>query len=135
MKNLMFIFMALLAFGLGSCNSEAPAASVNDAIEVTTRGQKAEEKADNFTAGKWEDQNTFVNLKLDGSFEASFDGETTIVGSWTLSDDEKQLSLKAEESLEGKGSVFAKTYEVVEATPDLLKVKDEEGYELAFKAA
>ncbi|AFC24634.1 lipocalin family protein [Saprospira grandis] len=135
MKNLMFLFVALLAFGLGSCNTEAPAASVNDAMEVTTRGQKAEDKVENFTAGKWEDQNTFVNLKLDGSFEASFDGETTIVGNWTLSDDEKQLSLKAEESLEGKGSVFAKTYEVLEITPETLKVKDEDGYELAFKAA
>jgi len=131
----MFLFVALLAFGLGSCNTEAPAASVNDAMEVTTRGQKSEDKVENFTAGKWEDQNTFVNLKLDGSFEASFDGETTIVGNWTLSDDEKQLSLKAEESLEGKGSVFAKTYEVLEITPETLKVKDEEGYELAFKAA
>lgn len=131
----MFLFVALLAFGLGSCNTEAPAASVNDAMEVTTRGQKAEDKVENFTAGKWEDQNTFVNLKLDGSFEASFDGETTIVGNWTLSDDEKQLSLKAEESLEGKGSVFAKTYEVLEITPETLKVKDEDGYELAFKAA
>lgn len=131
----MFLFVALLAFGLGSCNTEAPAASVNDAMEVTTRGQQAEDKVENFTAGKWEDQNTFVNLKLDGSFEASFDGETTIVGNWTLSDDEKQLLLKAEESLEGKGSVFAKTYEVLEITPETLKVKDEEGYELAFKAA
>ncbi|WCL82864.1 lipocalin family protein [Saprospira sp. CCB-QB6] len=135
MKNLMFLFMAVLAFGLGSCNSEAPAALVEQGLEVTTRGQQAEEKAENFTAGKWEDQNTFVNLKLDGTFEASFDGETTIVGSWILSDDEKQLSLKAEESLEGKGSVFAKTYEVLEITPESLKVKDDEGQELAFKAA
>jgi len=126
--------MAILALGLGSCNSEMPAARVDEAVEVTTRGQSAEE-VETFTAGKWQNQNTYVNLKLDGTFEASFDGETTIVGSWTLSDDEKQLSLKAEESLEGKGSVFAKTYKVLEITAASLKVKDDEGQELAFKAA
>lgn len=44
-------------------------------------------------AHRWEAREGYLDLKLDGTFEGSLDGETIYYGLWTLEDDEKTMLL------------------------------------------
>jgi hypothetical protein len=134
MKTRSFLFvLALMVFAAVSCTTE----STTKKTEVTldTRGVQAEEDAPaSFVTGTWKNGDTWVNLKIDGTFEGSFDGGDVIVGKWNLSDDEKVLKLAEEKGTEGKGQSFAQSYNVLELSDAVMRVEDTEGNILDLKA-
>lgn len=133
MKTRSFLFiLALMVFAAVSCTTET-----NKQTEVTldTRGAQAEDDAtEGYVTGTWKNGDTWVNLKIDGSFEGSFNGSDVIVGKWSLSDDEKNLKLAEEKGHEGKGQSFAKSYTVLELSDAAMRVEDADGNLLDLKA-
>lgn len=125
--------LALMVFAAVSCTTETT--DKNTEVTLDTRGAQAEEEAPaSFVTGTWKNGNTWVNLKIDGSFEGSFDGADVIVGKWSLSDDEKTLKLAEEKGHEGKGHSFAKSYTVLELSDAVMRVEDADGTVLDLKA-
>lgn len=77
---------------------------------------------------------TYLNLKLDGTFEGTLDANSLSVGKWTISDDGKTLTLTAEQSTEGKGNSAPIIYTVISISEHILKVIDAAGKEIEFTA-
>lgn len=77
---------------------------------------------------------SYLNLKLDGTFEGTLDAGSLSVGKWTISDDGKTLTLTAEQSAEGKGANAPVVYTIVSISEQSLKVKDAAGKEIEFTA-
>lgn len=110
-------------------------------LDVTSRGT-ADDKADKedmmfLLVRKWINEvgSTFVELKIDGSFEGNLTTEAIVYGKWDLSEDQKTLKLKGNEGEEGKGKNYQAVYTVAEMSYDKLKLKDEKGNEIRFNAS
>lgn len=85
---------------------------------------------------EWDNSSSFyLNLKFDGSYEGVLEVGVTSVGKWTLTEDEKTLTLIPEKSLEGKGGGDKKVvYSVVEIGNGKLTVQEAEtGRTIEFK--
>jgi hypothetical protein len=97
----------------------------------------ATKKVDNIAAAarNWSKANTYLNLKLDGSFEAVLEAGTVMAGKWQISEDEKTLTLQAEKSLEGKGVTENLTFAIEQLNDGALIIKDSKGTVLEFAAS
>lgn len=136
------IALALILTTVFSCSSPSdsiPTVMIeeNDLVEVTRSHQKlAEEGAEetNFIfAKKWTTaDNHYVDLKIDGTFEAQLEDEQVIVGKWSISSDETTLYLNENQSHEGKGSAFNAAYIIDEISDASLKVTDIQGKAISF---
>ncbi len=128
--------LAIAIFALASCTTEAP--KQEKEIKLDTRGIEAtvaEEKApSSFVTGTWKNGDIWVKLKIDLTFEGSFDGGDVIIGKWSLSDDEKTLTLTEGKGTEGKGQSFVKTYTVLELSDAVMHVEDADGTVLELQA-
>lgn len=131
-RNLLFALLAI-AFVAVSCTNNATTESKPKDVSLDTRGVEAE-KPTSHVAGTWKNATTMINLKIDGTFEASFEDNVTVVGKWSLSNDEKTLSLTEDTSSEGKGQSFNKTYTVIELSDAMMHVEDADGNKLELKA-
>jgi hypothetical protein len=94
-------------------------------------------KVDNLAAAarNWSKANTYLNLKLDGSFEAVLEAGTVMAGKWQISEDEKTLTLQAEKSLEGKGVTENLVFDIQQLNDGALIIKDSKGTVLEFAAS
>jgi hypothetical protein len=97
----------------------------------------ATKKADNLAAvaRNWSKANTYINLKLDGTFEAALEAGTVMAGKWQISEDEKTLTLQAEKSLEGKGATETLTFTIEQLNEGALIIKDSKGTVSEFAAS
>lgn len=135
---LSFIALALL-FVAASCSSPSEdtnttAISNENVIESTRGVDAAGDDMNVMLARKWQNESAYVDLKIDGSFEGNLDGETELIGKWSISDDQKTLKLMEEQTLEGKGTSFHAEFVLVDITPNTMKVLDQDGNELTFSA-
>jgi len=130
---ILSITTLILAFSCASPSEDTPVISAEDnTIVDATRGQ-AEEDSYILFARKWEtDNNVYVDLQLDGSFEGSLDGENEIFGNWSISEDQKQLQLTENQSNEGKGNNFSALYTIVEISASKLEVIDDKEQKWTF---
>lgn len=124
--------LVALAFVAVSCTNNVTENTKKE-ITLDTRGAQ-EEKPSSHVTGTWKNDNTRIDLKIDGTFEATFNGGTTIIGKWSLSNDEKTLSLTEDTATEGKGHSFNKTYTVIELSDAVMRVEDADGNKLDLKA-
>lgn len=138
MKNISIYFLSLLtlffAFSCANSSDETPTVSVekNVLVESSHRGSSQEDSYILF-ARKWEaSNNLYVDLQLDGSFEANLDGEREIFGRWAISDDQKELQLSENQSHEGKGDSFSEVYTIVDIDDSNLTVLDGKNKEWKF---
>jgi len=137
--NVLSLLALALLFVTASCSSPSEDTNTqnvsNENVIESTRGvEDAEEDMGAMLARKWQNENAYVDLKLDGTFEANFDGEATIVGKWSISEDQKTLKLMEDAPSEGKGNSFNASYVIVEVSATTMKVMDRDGNELAFSA-
>jgi len=130
-----FFTLALLFFAAISCtnNKETTTITATDAT-LETRGVDEAPKV-HVAGGKFQSGNTWINMKIDGTFEASFDGDITVVGSWTLENNDKTLKLTGSKATEGKGQSFAKEFTVIELSDAVMKVAESDGKMLELKKA
>lgn len=86
-------------------------------------------------ARKWTAaNNTYLKFTIDGKFEAMFEDGNLIVGTWTISEDSKELKLQGEQAQEGKGTKFQQTYTVLSLSDTNMKVQDAQGKVLEMVA-
>jgi hypothetical protein len=131
----------IFSLGLSSCGEAAQekmgATAANVNLEVKRNIEAEAAKPDDNLAGvarNWTKANTYINLKLDATFEAALDANTVMAGKWQLSDDEKTLTLQAEKSAEGKGVAETVVFAVQEISEVGLKLKNAKGEILEFAA-
>ncbi len=129
-RSLLFVFAAMI-FAVISCTTDnaSKAATATD-VALETRGVKGTQGYGN----KFMSNNTYIVLKLDGSFEASFEADEVVIGNWTKENDGKTLKLTGGKSNEGKGQTFAKEFTVIEHNDDLISLVDGEGKKLELKS-
>ena len=75
-------------------------------------------------AHKWEKGDFYLDLKINGTFEAKIDGQNVIYGLWELSDDRKILNLKNDPIDE---DTFSIKYTISEVSFHSMKVVDSKG--------
>jgi hypothetical protein len=123
--------LASMIFAVISCTTDkaSKSASIAD-VANETRSIKGTQGFGN----KFMSDNTYIVLKLDGSFEASFEADEVVIGNWTKENDGKTLKLTGGKSNEGKGQTFAKEFTVIEHTDDLISLVDAEGKKLELKS-
>ncbi len=115
----------MFILSLVSCKSEKQ--EVKE-INVETRGVK--EYGNKFS----NENNVYLILKLDGTFEGSFKGDEIMVGNWVKENDGKILKLISVKSNEGKGVIYSKQFTILEHTDDLISLIDNEGKNLKLKS-
>lgn len=139
MRNISLYILSLstlfLVFSCANSSEETPVVSVekNVLVESSNRGENSAEDSYILFARKWEaPNNIYVDLQLDGSFEANLDGENEIFGRWAISDDQKELQLSENQSHEGKGNSFNAVYTIVDISDSKLTVMDDQNKEWNF---
>jgi hypothetical protein len=146
MKNNLLSLLALaFLFSVIACSSPAEeflGDGTDDtvSIEITSRSLEPESNEEDINillVRKWKDESgtIFLDLKIDGSFEGEVNGGELVYGVWEIGEDQKTLNLKDKNSGEGKGGGFSAVYSVIEISFESMKVKDQEGKELTFRAS
>lgn len=140
-KNILTLFSLAILFAAVSCTAPSTnSASVVSGTELQEGNTRSapdvnqEEDYDLLLARKWQNESSaiFLNLKIDGSFEGTFDSDNVIVGSWTVSEDQKVLSLKEDKASDGKGGNLNVVYTILDMSSSNMKVVDEDGNEFEF---
>jgi hypothetical protein len=138
-KNILTLFSLAILLTAVSCSTPSTdSASAVSKLESTANrsvpAANEEEDLNLLLARKWENASgeIFIDLKIDGSFEGKFDSDNTILGSWSVSDDQKTLSLKEENTSDGKGGTLNLSYTILNMSFNNMKVLDQDGNELAF---
>jgi hypothetical protein len=136
MKTRSFLLaLTLMLFAAVSCtNDKQTTTTTATDVTIETRGVSEAPKA-HVAGGKFQSGNTWINMKIDGTFEASFDGGVTVVGNWTLENNDKTLKLNGSRAAEGKGQSFAKEFTIIELSDVVMKVAEADGKTLELKKA
>jgi hypothetical protein len=131
-----FIIFSLVLTGCGEAAKDNMGATATEVNLQAKRNMEVAKTDDNLAgvARHWAKANTYINLKLDGTFEAALIENTVMAGKWTLSDDDKTLTLNAEKSPEGKGANETVVFEVQGISDAGLKLKNAKGEVLEFAA-
>lgn len=142
-NNILTLFSLAILFIAVSCSStvtdSATILTANELEESSTRSAPAASEEDGFNlllARKWQNESEpiFLDLKMDGSFEGKFDTDNVIVGLWSVSEDQKTLSLKEGGASDGKGGNLNVSYTILDMSSNDMKVVDQDGTELEFVA-
>jgi hypothetical protein len=142
-KNILTLFSFAILFTAVSCTTSstdsASAVTNTELKESSTRSapgvnQEEEEDYNLLLARKWQNESgaIYLNLKIDGSFEGRFDSDNIVLGNWTVSDDQKVLSLKENKASDGKGGNLNVAYTILDMSSNNMKVVDEDGTEFEF---
>ena len=142
-KNILTLFslsILLTAISCSSSSTESASTAVDQGTELqesNTRSAHNMNQEGGFNlllARKWQNEAStiFLDLKIDGSFEGNFDSDNTIIGFWSVSDDQKTLSLKEENASDGKGVTLNVEYTILDMSSNNMKVLDEDGNKLEF---
>jgi len=143
--NILTLFSLSIVLMVISCSSSSTesAATVTDKVTAmdlqTSHTRSAPEMNEEgefnlLLARKWQNESSaiFLDLKIDGSFEGTFDSENTIIGFWSVSEDQKTLSLKEEHASDGKGVTLNIEYTILDMSSNNMKVSDVDGNEFEF---
>jgi hypothetical protein len=142
-NNILTLFSLAILFIAVSCSStptdSATILIANELQESSTRSAPAANQEEEFNlllARKWQNESSaiFLDLKIDGSFEGKFDMDNVIVGLWSVSEDQKTLSLKEGGASDGKGGNLNVSYTILDMSTNDMKVMDQDGTELEFVA-
>jgi hypothetical protein len=140
-NNILTLFSLALLLTVVSCSTESTKttspATVSDIQASSNRsahGADQEEDYNLLLARKWQNESgaIFLDLKIDGSFEGNFDSDNIVVGLWTVSEDQKILSLKENKASDGKGGNINLSYTILDMSSNNMKVLDEDGNEFEF---
>jgi hypothetical protein len=135
MKTSTFTFIAFLVLIIAvSCSSPSDNTEVLDKEKVeSARGDAASatEEMDLLFARKWESEELYLDLKLDGTFEGSLATANNLFGVWSISEDQKTLVLNSDQH-EGKGHGFHFKFSIVDINPNQLKIQDSADQEMIF---
>lgn len=147
--NSLFGLLVALVFVISSCGTGVDSSaslnqeeiSVENDVKIEgTRGVDMNEtkaQDEDFSlvfSKKWTNEDAFVDLKIDGSFDAKFGEDDAVHGTWTLTEDLKTLKLVGEQAADGKGHNFVGEYTVLDINDSTMKVLDKEGKEWSFSA-
>ena len=77
---------------------------------------------------------TWVILKLDGTFEASFGGDSIEIGNWSLVDGNKILQMVNIRNGDGKGEIRIREFVVVEFDDFNIKLINNVGEKIELKS-
>jgi hypothetical protein len=140
-NNILTLFsLAILLMAVSCTTSSTESASAVTAVELqesSTRSAPSANQEEEFNlllARKWQNESgaIFLDLKIDGSFEGNFDSDNIIVGLWSVSEDQKTLSLKEDKASDGKGGNLNVSYTILDMSSNNMKVLDEDGTEFEF---
>ncbi|MCH2043350.1 MAG: hypothetical protein MK212_04360 [Saprospiraceae bacterium] len=121
-----------------SATTRSTSAAVSSTPEVdpatTTMAEEAPESATKLQlARKWMNGDQYIEIKLEGLFEASLDNGV-FAGSWDLDDSESTLTLSGEEAAEGKGQAMKNVFKLSKISDETLELTDEQGKNIVFTA-
>ena len=142
-NNILTLFSLAILFIAVSCSStstdSATIVTANELQESSTRSAPAGNQEEEFNlllARKWQNESgaIFLDLRMDSSFEGKFDNENVVVGLWSVSEDQKTLSLKEDKASDGKGGNLNISYTILDISTNGMKVVDQDGTELEFVA-
>jgi hypothetical protein len=128
------LLIALVLFGFSSCSSDQSAKNISSSLSDSTKETRSPQGAKNFGTKFSSVDETYIVLSPDGSFEASFEYENRIKGSWSKEDEGKTLKLSTEKSGDGKGKSYIKTFTVIEHSDEVLKLVDSKGKNIEMTA-
>jgi len=140
-NNILTLFsLAILLTAVSCTTSSTESASTVAAVELqesSTRSAPSASQEEEFNlllARKWQNESGAISLdlKIDGSFEGNFDSDNIIVGLWSVSKDQKTLSLKENKTSDGKGGNLNISYTILDMSSTNMKVLDEDGTEFEF---
>jgi hypothetical protein len=129
---LLILFVAIL-FAFSSCSSDKGSQNISSSVSDSkkeTRGVKGIKSFGKFSSL----ENTYIDLKIDGTFEASFENDEIIKGNWKEDSEAKTLTLNTEKSSDGKGKSYIKVFTIIEKTSEKLKLVDSEGKKIEMSA-
>ena len=140
--NTLFGLLVALTLIISSCGSTADNnttqeedVQIGDTRGVDMSNENAQDEDLSLVfSRKWTSEEAFVDLKIDGSFDAKFGEDEPVHGKWTLSEDLKTLSLMGEQAADGKGHNFVGKYTVLEISDSVMKVQDKDGKDWSFSA-
>jgi len=143
-KNILtLLVLAVLAITY-SCNNESAEADAATAVEETeesisktrAKTKTAEDEEESFVLNlsrKWELGEDFIDLRMNGTFDAILDGQP-VQGKWGMtSSTEDTRTLKLVGGT--KEEPFNKTYELINVSFDRLEAVDTDGNRINFFAA
>lgn len=138
-KNILTLFSLALLLTVVSCSTPSPesASTAVDLQESSNRSAPAASQEEDYNlllAKKWQNESgaIFIDLKIDGSFEGKFDSDNIVVGTWSVSNDQKTLTLKEGKASDGKGGNLNLSYTILNMSSSNMKVLDQDGNEFAF---
>ncbi len=131
MKKYILILLVFIAasFVVYSCKDK----DNDNGNQNKTRAQ-LEEETKGFLARRWELGEEYLDLNLEGTFEASLNGKHS-KGKWGLSyetDDKKTLKLIGEEDESAETNDFQQSYELINVSYDRLVAIDPKGNKINF---
>jgi hypothetical protein len=133
MKTTNFLILfAVILLAFSSCLNDNTAKNISSTVANTeneTRGINATK-----SFGKFSVDNTYLDLKIDGSFEASFEEGIIVNGKWSKEDNGKTLKLASEKSGDGKGKSFLKEFTILKFESDVIELVDRDGKKIKMTA-
>jgi hypothetical protein len=132
-SSLLFLFVAVL-FVFSSCSSDNSKQNISSSVSDSQKETRGIAGAQGFGNKFSSVDNTYIILKIDGTFEASFKDSEVEKGKWVKEDDGKKLKLNTEKSGDGKGKSYIKEFTVIEHNDDVLKLIDSEGKNIEMTA-
>jgi hypothetical protein len=124
--NFLILFVAVL-FTFSSCSSDQNAQNISSSVSDNQKETRGVAGTKNFGSRFTSTDNTYIVLKLDNTFEASFEQDVVIKGKWVKENEGKKLKLSSEKSGDGKGKAFLKEFTVIEHSDVVLRLMDSEG--------
>lgn len=141
MKNtILSLIIAVLLFPiLIACSNKQNDSKTAATLSTANRGLDATDKesVEFLLVRRWEnlETNTYLDLKIDGSFEGVLEKEELVFGVWGISENQETLRLSGDQGQEGKGKVFKALYSVLEMSFEKIRIKNEAGVEVTFTAS
>ena len=126
-KKLVFSTIFLVAIMAASCFASGPSQT-----EPCPNTYSSELDTYLLLAHKWESGAVFLDLKINGTFEAALDGENIIYGNWEVSSNQESLILVNDPSDE---DLFSIEYTLSDVSFHSIKIIDSQGNEIFFVAA
>jgi hypothetical protein len=137
-KNILTLLSLAILFTVISCSTESKkSATVVELQASNNRSAAAADQEEDYNlllARKWQNESgaIFLDLKIDGSFEGNFDSDNIVEGLWSVSEDQKILSLKENKASDGKGGNLNLSYTILDMSSNNMKVLDQDGNEFEF---
>jgi hypothetical protein len=136
LKNLFLVtFCSLLWAACSTPVTTTEEPSEQEIIESNSRSSEEDDKligreSDLVFARKWKNEATtfIMDFRIDGSFVGEVEG-LPLNGKWSISEDQKTLELRKDETVEGKGDDFNRDYTILSSSPEKIKLLDEAGVE------